>query len=308
MTSNSEANNTQEKSNIQNIKENKEKTIPLSKEPIGIDNYGEWYIRHLPEQNPKEEFDKVNKFVKEIIYNNSIKELQGKRKTCRFFNYGDTQLVFLMTIDEKIQYALLINQPKTPAGQGLEEYNNLINLNKNHSDIVIKPIKYYVNPNNPQQELYITPYYFQSRCVGVETTEWGVWIPEPEYYFRDFNKLERKIINKCMIALVVKLYDEKNKKGISRWRFDGGDFMLLKGFEEDEINEENIIKRLILISARKLISIELNEYIEKMRVELKNGIKDGEEKVIIGKNLRCPFSEEEIEEGIQFGLKLRQKI
>ena len=111
-----------------------------------------------------------------------------------------------------------------------------------------------------------------------------------------------------MIALVVKLYDEKNKKGISRWRFDGGDFMLLKGFEEDEINEENIIKRLILISARKLISIELNEYIEKMRVELKNGIKDGEEKVIIGKNLRCPFSEEEIEEGIQFGLKLRQKI
>ena len=308
MTSNSEANNTQEKSNIQNIKENKEKTIPLSKEPIGIDNYGEWYIRHLPEQNPKEEFDKVNKFVKEIIYNNSIKELQGKRKTCRFFNYGDTQLVFLMTIEEKIQYALLINQPKTPAGQGLEEYNNLINLNKNHSDIVIKPIKYYVNPNNPQQELYITPYYFQSRCVGVETTEWGVWIPEPEYYFRDFNKLERKIINKCMIALVVKLYDEKNKKGLSRWRFDGGDFMLLKGFEEDEINEENIIKRLILISARKLISIELNEYIEKMRVELKNGIKDGEEKVIIGKNLRCPFSEEEIEEGIQFGLKLRQKI
>ena len=308
MTSNSEANNTQEKSNIQNIKENKEKTIPLSKEPIGIDNYGEWYIRHLPEQNPKEEFDKVNKFVKEIIYNNSIKEIQGKRKTCRFFNYGDTQLVFLMTIDEKSQYALLVNQPKTPAGQGLEEYNNLINLNKNHSDIVIKPIKYYVNPNNPQQELYITPYYFQSRCVGVETTEWGIWIPEPEYYFRDFNKLERKIINKCMIALVVKLYDEKNKKGLSRWRFDGGDFMLLKGFEEDEINEENIIKRLILISARKLISIELNEYIEKMRVELKNGIKDGEEKVIIGKNLRCPFSEEEIEEGIQFGLKLRQKI
>lgn len=308
MTSNSEPKNTQEKSNIQNIKENKEKTIPLSKEPIGIDNYGEWYIRHLPEQNPKEEFDKVNKFVKEIIYNNSIKEIQGKRKTCRFFNYGDTQLVFLMTIEEKIQYALLINQPKTPAGQGLEEYNNLINLNKNHSDIVIKPIKYYVNPNNPQQELYITPYYFQSRCVGVETTKWGVWIPEPEYYFRDFNKLERKIINKCMIALVVKLYDEKNKKGISRWRFDGGDFMLLKGFEEDEINEENIIKKLILISARKLISIELNEYIEKMRVELKNGIKDGEEKVIIGKNLRCPFSEEEIEEGIQFGLKLRQKI
>ena len=111
-----------------------------------------------------------------------------------------------------------------------------------------------------------------------------------------------------MIALVVKLYDEENKKGISKWRFDRGDFMLLKGFENDEINEENIIKRLKMISARKLITIELNEYIEKMKIELKNGIKDGEEKIIIGKNLRCPFSEEEIEEGIKLGLKLREKI
>ena len=84
--------------------------------------------------------------------------------------------------------------------------------------------------------------------------------------------------------------------------------MLLKGFENDEINEENIIKRLKMISARKLITIELNEYIEKMKIELKNGIKDGEEKIIIGKNLRCPFSEEEIEEGIKLGLKLREKI
>ena len=84
--------------------------------------------------------------------------------------------------------------------------------------------------------------------------------------------------------------------------------MLLKGFENDEINEENIIKRLKMISARKLITIELNDYIEKMKIELKNGIKDGEEKIIIGKNLRCPFSEEEIEEGIKLGLKLREKI
>ena len=308
MSSKSKEKNIQQNSNTQIIGENKEKSLQLSKVPIGIDNYGEWYIRHLPEQKAKEEFNKVNKFVKEIVHNKNIKELQGKKKICRFFNYGDTQLVFLITIDEKIQYTLLINQPKTPAGQGLEEYNNLINLNKNHPDIVIKPIKYYVNPNNPQQELYITPYYFQSRCVGVETTQWGVWIPEPEYFFRNFNQLERKIINKCMIALAIKLYDEENKKGVSKWRFDGGDFMLLKGFEDEEINEENIIKRLIVIAARKLINIELDEYIEKMRVELKNGIKDGEEKVIIGKNLRCPFSDEEIEQGIQLGLKLRQKI
>lgn len=297
MTSKKEAQKTQ----------TQKKSIPLSKEPLGLYNYGEWYIRLLPEQNDEKEFDKINKFVQEIVNNNNIKEFKGYKKSCKFINYGDTQLVFVMTIDEKIQYALLINQPKTPAGQGLEEYNNLIELNKNHPDIVIKPLNYYVNPNNPQQEFYITPYYFQARCVGVDTTKWGIWIPEPKYYFRDFTELERKIINKCMVALVVKLYDDKNKKAISKWRFDGGDFMLLKGFEDNEINEDNIIKRLVMISARKLITIELNEYIERMKIELKNGIKDGDEKKIIGKNLRCPFSDEEIEEGIKYGLKLRKQ-
>ena len=236
-----------------------------------------------------------------------MEELNGK-KNIKFINYGDTQLVFVVTINEEKQYAVLLNQPKTEAGQGLEEYNNLINLNKNHPDIVIKPLKYYVSPSNPQQELYITPYYFKARCVGVNEKDWGVWIPEPEYHFKDFSQTERKIINKCMIALVVKLFDEKNKKGISKWRFDGGDFMLLKGFEKEEINEENILKKLLMISARKLITIEFNEYVDKMRIELKNGLKEEDEKIIIGKNLRCPFSEEEIEEGIKFGMNLRKKL
>ena len=281
--------------------------IPLSLESLGIENYGEWYIRHLPQQNKKEEFKKVNDFISEFISKTDIEELKGK-KDIKFINYGDTQLVFVVTINEEKQYALLLNQPKTQAGQGLEEYNNLINLNKNHPDIVIKPLKYYVNPSNPQQELYITPYYFKARCVGVNEKDWGIWIPEPKYHFKDFNQTERKIINKCMIALVVKLYDEKNKKGISKWRFDGGDFMLLKGFEKEVINEENILKKLLMISARKLITIELNEYIDRMKIELKNGLKEEDEKIIIGKNLRCPFSEEEIEEGIKFGMNLREKF
>ena len=281
--------------------------IPLSLESLGIENYGEWYIRHLPEQNEKEEFKKVNDFISEFISKTDIEELKGK-KHIKFINYGDTQLVFVVTINEEKQYALLLNQPKTEVGQGLEEYNNLINLNKNHPDIVIRPLKYYVNPANPQQELYITPYYFKARCVGVNEKDWGIWIPDPEYHFKDFNQTERKIINKCMIALVVKLYDEKNKRGISKWRFDGGDFMLLKGFEKEEINEENILKKLLMISARKLITIEFNEYIDKMKIELKNGLKEEDKKIIIGKNLRCPFSEEEIEEGIKFGMILREKV
>ena len=281
--------------------------LPLSLESLGIEGYGEWYIRHLPEQDAKEEFKKVNDFVSEFILKTDMEELKGEKKI-KFINYGDTQLVFVVTINEEKQYALIVNQPKTIARQGLEEYNNLINLNKSHPDIVIKPIKFYVSPSNPQQELYITPYYLKARCVGVNEKDWGIWIPEPDYHFKDFNQIERKIINKCMIAIVVKLYDEKNKKGISKWRFDGGDFMLLKGFENEEINEENILKKLLMIAARKLITIELDEYIKKMKIELKNGLKEEDEKIIIGKNLRCPFSEEEIEEGIKFGMKLREKL
>ena len=277
----------------------------LSKAHLGLENYGEWYIRHLPDQNDEEEFTKINNFVKEFFNTNTFEEFKGSQKHIKFINYGDVQLVFVITIDESKQYALLVNQPKTPVGQGLEEFNNLIYLNSLYPEHIIKPIKYYVNPNNPQQELYITPYYFQARCVGVNTTEWGIWIPEPKYTFVDFNPVEKKVINKCMIALVIKFYDEKNKKGISRWRFDGGDFMLLKGFENEEINEENIMKKLIMIAARKFIDIELKDYINRMKIELKNGAKENEEKIIIGKNLRCPFSEEEIEEGIKLGLKLK---
>jgi len=49
MISKKELKDHQDNSNVQNIEENKEIHVPLSKEPIGINNYGEWYIRHLPE-------------------------------------------------------------------------------------------------------------------------------------------------------------------------------------------------------------------------------------------------------------------
>ena len=50
MTSKEEAKDTQDNSNAQNNEEKREIDVPLSKEPIGIPNYGVCYIRHLPEQ------------------------------------------------------------------------------------------------------------------------------------------------------------------------------------------------------------------------------------------------------------------
>ena len=51
--------------------------LPLSLESLGIEEYGEWYIRHLPEQNEKEEFKKVNDFSTNKLFNLGISILKS---------------------------------------------------------------------------------------------------------------------------------------------------------------------------------------------------------------------------------------
>ena len=296
------------KFNCHNDKNIKAPEFSISKYNLGIDNYDEWYIRILNDQNKKEEFEKVNNFVKHFCLNNDFEELKGSKIAVQFINYGDTQLVFVVTIDNNKQYTLLVNQPKTMVGQGKEEFNNLITFNKLHPDIIIKPIKYYVNPENPQQELYMTPYYYQARCVGVESKggAWGEWIPEPEYHFREYSEKESKIIKKCIVALLVLFYDENNKKVICNYSLDGSDLMLKKGYENEELNEENIIKNMVFISARKIINIEFDEYIKCLKKELRNDFDENNKKILM-KKLRKEFNKEDIEEGIKYGMKLREK-
>ena len=83
--------------------------------------------------------------------------------------------------------------------------------------------------------------------------------------------------------------------------------MLLKGFENNKIDFENIYNNIKLIAARKLIDISLDEYINRLRIELSNGIFLDDELSIIGKKLKNSLSNEEIETGIELGLKLRKK-
>ena len=104
--------------------------------------------------------------------------------------------------------------------------------------------------------------------------------------------------------MIVKFYDEKNKLGIVEYSLDGDDFMLKKGYENEELNEENIIKNFVVIAARKVIKIEFEEYINRMRKELRNDFKENEN-IFVKKKLRASFTEEEIEEGITYGMKLR---
>ena len=90
-----------------------------------------------------------------------------------------------------------------------------------------------------------------------------IWIPEPKYHYKIFT--EEELIRKCMIAMMIKFYDEKNKCVIGGYSLDGDDFMLKKGYENEEFNEENIIKNFVFIAARKVIKIEFEEYINRLR-------------------------------------------
>lgn len=48
----------------------------MSNEPLEIEKYNEWYIKILDEQNDKEEFLKINQFVKDFCLNNNIEKLK----------------------------------------------------------------------------------------------------------------------------------------------------------------------------------------------------------------------------------------
>ena len=212
------------------------------KDSLGIPNFGPWYIEILPNQDILEELIDMSKFVKSIIDNKNIHEFNSNNIDVQFINYGKTQLVFVVTVDNSKQYTLLINQPATKYGVGKNEFDNLNKLNQIDSELVIKPMYYFENGN---YELYITPYYHQARCVGVETTQWGIWIPEPEYHFETFNEKDRKIIN----SLKKDYYDKGVEQGIEqgiekgiekgrlRGRLDSAIMLIENGFSKEEVSK-----------------------------------------------------------------------
>lgn len=267
-----------------------------------------------PNQESLEErlhrFQEICKFLVETSDSNLIPEFQGKDKKIQFINYGDTELVYVLTVGER-KYTMLLGQPCIQFGTVKKEYENLRLLEKKGKQSVVVPIQYFKDEKS-KQELYVTPYLHQARCIGVDEKEWGVWIPEPTYHFREFTKLERSIINSSMIAMLIKLFDDKNHLGIGECRIGGGDFMLEKGFENETVTYENILKRLKLISARELIPMSLEEYVNKLKEEFlqRTYYKTHNERnktIIINQKARAPMSLDEIQNGIELGYILRER-
>lgn len=271
--------------------------------PNNILNESVFYDVNI-DQDKLNELIYTQNFIQDFIQKNDFKELKNKKFKYKFINYGDMELVYVIKTEEGKYYTMLINQPSVDKFKVRNEYNNLNKLSKN--DVVIKPLYYF---ENEYKSLYLTPYMYQARCISTRS-DFGIYVPEPEYHFEIFDDNVRSIVNKVMIANIIKLYNEKENLGICDVRFTGGDFILEKEWSNEKVTIDNTIKRMKLVAARDLKKIPFDEYINLLKKELtlvsyyKNK-KDRNNNILISQKQRLPMNKDEIEEGISLGLKLR---
>jgi len=266
-------------------------------ENLGIPFLTKFYINKKEEQNYLEEAEKILDFL-----NLYLKKFDGKKVKAEFINYGNTELVFVLKINNEPKYTCLVGQPALSFGRVKKEAEYLKEYKKIDNNVVA-PIDYFTDG---EHELFVTPYIYQARCVAANNGKWGMYVPEPYYRFDIFSDAQREIVNKCMIAKLVLLYNATTSEGVACAKLGGGDFMLEKGWELEEPTIENTLKKMYLIAARKKIKCSLENYI--------NLIKNEFSKVTINQNgyflnnrARAAMSEEEINAGIELGLKLRDQ-
>lgn len=267
---------------------------------MGIGGGDRWYYELEDGQDPKEESNKINEFVNKYLskyakLNNSNRE----DISYQFINYGKTQLVYVMTDSKSNKLTLLVKQPAVKYGAVKQEHDILCELNKfdNH---VIAPIDYF---SDNGQELYVTPYLEQARCVASDEN-WGVYVPEPIYRFEEFNDGEADIINACMIAKLISYYNHEKQEGLASCKLGGGDFMLAKGYEKQHPTIEWIMNNLYLIAGREKIKCSFEEYIDLIRKEFSRRTIDDKIAPKINVRGRVKMTTEQIENGIILGRQL----
>lgn len=280
------------------------------KEKLGLPNGDMVYHKIDSNQNTLMELIATQKFLNIEFFEyirTKYPELYSLDMELEFINYGDTQLVYVLKTKGKM-YAILMGQPAAQYGIVKSEYDNLNYLALNNPKEIVCPIGYFTND---QRELYIAPYLYQARCIASQESGWGLYIPEPNYRFETFNKKERLIVNSSIIALLIKLFDDKKSLGLATCKIGGGDFILEKEWSNEGTTFENTLNRMKLIAARELIEIDLQEYIYLIREEFSkrtyyNKVSERDTRIIINHKSRIPMTEEEIEKGIEIGFQLRK--
>lgn len=276
--------------------------IEKSKQNMGIGMLYAGYIFVAENQDVWEEYAKIKNFIDGYVAKYVVD--QGKNINdfeLEFINYGRTQLVYVLTDKSSgKKLTLLAKQPVVPYGKVKQEADYLASLKLVDSCVVV-PIGYHTDG---EQELYITPYVEQARCVASDG-KWGMYIPEPFYRFENFTNEQEKVVNACMIAKLVSLYDFKNSLGIACAKLGGGDFMLPKGWETQKPTIENTLDSLSLIAARELIACSFDDYLDILRNEFSRAtINEDESSLLINIRGRVAMDQADIEKGIQIGKQI----
>lgn len=256
------------------------------------------YVEVNDTQEKLHEYKKIVKFL-----NKYIKYYSEKNGVCikdlklRFINYGKTQLIYILEQKNIVKETILVKQPIAPFGIVKRELDNLTKLYQiDHS--VMKPMDYF---SYDDQELYTTSYINQARCVASRDS-WGMYVPEPYYRFEPFNEQQENIVTTCMMAKMVSFYDFESHCGIAKCKLDGGDFMLSKIWEKEELTIPNTLNNLYFIAARDTIECSFTTYIHILKDEFsRTTIGENQDNFMINLNGKVPISRENIERGIELG-------
>lgn len=268
---------------------------------IGIGMINPMYIEVNELQDKSYEYSKIRKFLRKYMIEYADKRgIDADDLNLEFINYGKTQLVYVLTEPNGERVTILTKQPAVEFGKIRQEAQNLKKL-KEIDKKVVAPIDYY---SFGDQELYVTPYINQARCVA-SYGSWGMYVPEPYYRFERFSIEQEEIVNTCMIAKLVSLYDFENKQGISSCKLGGGDFMLPKGWEREIPTIQNTLKNLYLIAAREMFNCSFDEYLDIIKSEFsRRTIDEKENDLIINHRGRVPMKLNHIENGIELGKQI----
>lgn len=284
------------------LEEAKAYFIEKSNSNMGIGMLYAGYIFTRENQDVWEEYSKIKHFVDDYVIKYATN--QGKSVedfNLEFINYGRTQLVYVLT-DKQTgnKVTILAKQPIVEYGKVMQEASNLISLKNVDSNVVV-PIDYYTNN---EQELYVTPYVPQARCVASDE-KWGMYIPEPFYRFENFTEEQEKIVNSCMIAKLVSLYNFDKNQGIACCKLGGGDFMLPKGWENEKPTIQNTLNSLQLIAAREMIECSFEKYLEIIKNEFSRiTINENQEQLLLNHRGRVSMAKSDIEKGIEIGKQI----
>ncbi|MEI7563713.1 MAG: hypothetical protein WCJ39_09080 [bacterium] len=122
-------------------------------------------------------------------------------------NYGNTELVYLAAIGEKVKLATLINQPHTVLGKVKKEFNYLQRLTQIDPLHVVEPFAYFIN-NNLTYEMYASEYIDNALCIA-HLNGHGIYNPLPQYHFERFSNEMSQNIKTNIISLLVNYYDQE---------------------------------------------------------------------------------------------------